>query len=45
MDIVFVALTLFFFVLSWAFLKLCDRLSVVAQDSSAHDGLARDKRT
>jgi hypothetical protein len=38
MDIIFIALTLFFFVLSWAFLKLCERLSVVAQDPSVHKG-------
>lgn len=38
MDIVFVVLTLFFFTLSWAFLKLCERLSVVAQDPFVHKG-------
>ena len=38
MDIVFVALTLFFFALSWAFLKLCERLGVTAQHSSTHEG-------
>lgn len=38
MDIVFVALTLFFFTLSLAFLKLCEQLSVVAEDPSVHKG-------
>lgn len=38
MDFVFVALTLVFFALSWAFVKLCDRLSVRGEDSSTHAG-------
>lgn len=37
MDIVFVVLTLAFFALSWAFLKLCERLSAGGQNSSAHE--------
>lgn len=37
MDIVFIVLTLIFFALSWAFLKLCDRLSVGGERTSAHE--------
>jgi hypothetical protein len=36
MDIVFIALTLIFFALSWAFLRLCDRLSVGGESASTH---------
>lgn len=36
MDIVFVGLTLIFFALSWAFLKLCDRLSAQGPSEGAH---------
>lgn len=38
MDIFFVVLTLFFFALSWAFLKLCELLGVTAQHTSTHEG-------
>jgi hypothetical protein len=36
MDIVFVALTLIFFAMTWAFLVLCDRLSAGGMSESAH---------
>ncbi len=36
MDIVFIALTLIFFALSWALMVLCDRLMAGAQHTSAH---------
>lgn len=34
MDLVFIALTLIFFALSWAFLKLCDRLSTSGESTA-----------
>ncbi len=37
MDLVFIALTLVFFALSWAFLELCDRLSPGGQDSTVRE--------
>ncbi|CAG0947587.1 hypothetical protein ANRL1_04304 [Anaerolineae bacterium] len=35
MDLVFIVLTLVFFALSWAFVKLCERLSDGGQNTSA----------
>jgi hypothetical protein len=37
MDIVFIVLTLLFFVLSWALLKLCERLLTNGKNTSTHE--------
>ncbi len=37
MDIVFIALTLIFFALSWALVALCDRLMAGTQNTAAHE--------
>lgn len=37
MDLVFIVLTLVFFALSWAFVKLCKRLSDGGQNTSARE--------
>ncbi len=36
MDVLFVVLTLVFFALTWGLVVLCDRLTVGAQNASAH---------
>ena len=38
MDIFYVVLTLVFFALSWALLKLCERLMANGKSISTHEG-------